>query len=806
MGYFVQELRFALHSLLRSGSFIIVSISTLAITIALMLTAFSVVNHYFLQPSPYPDSERLWIVEQELLIQDKTSQGFQSFPVQLEWYRKQNEFEAMTLVHHTNDLLFNLPGNPKEFSTYTTPEYFELFDVPLLLGSTFNRNGNVNTPEKEVLISEALWEKYFQRSDEVLTKFIRTESGMFSIIGVVSNDFIEPWTLSKGKNSKLWFPIRTGPFGRPVEQQNWDFTYASLRSVGKLKEESNIEAAREELKRISDALRPVWKAKWPTLNDIKPEFEHFDTVEFKDSRKLAVFLLFAALGLIFIAVLNNGCLFTTRAIKRHQELALKAVVGAKKKHLFYSVFAESLLAIMGSTLIALILTWFSLEWFKRITDGYLPMTSTLSMDYRVLIVAVLIMALLAWIFAQVVTKLVDYDSLIDSIKSSGKGNAKQVSSKVLRVLLVGQVSIATVVILSLSLFFAKAADTLFRPLGVNIENMHTVFAFSTNSDLTVPEKIALEKKMVERFEQLDYVDSVSLGTPVLQSNITRNGLRQVDGKLINLFSSKYIGSGYLEQADIALREGRFFSSSALRGEAKEMLVSRSLADHLEPDGQVIGKTYIGLNDEEYQVVGITEDVFNPLFPEEQGKQMWWPNIPNAFQLNFKLNHRQNLNREQIVETLEAVNPSLNIWDQTSLENVYSKAVYYQKLAAIVCIAVSLFTLFLAVIGIYGTMSYATAIRRYELGVRIALGSKPKHVYRLMLNQFLKPMLITVFTLAILGWFGSGVFGEWFDDWLKVDLFTFGLFTLVIVLGTSFSNFLPIYRILKQNPVAAIKSL
>ena len=213
--------------------------------------------------------------------------GFQSYKSIVHWYKSQSSFEKLTPVSPNNLVLTNLPGEPKVIATFASSDYYDIFKVPMILGQSFSPELKFDQASDNVIISEAFWQKYFDKDLQVLGKTLNDGERAYNIIGVVGKSFQPPYMFYSGE-SDLWLNFGSDRrFYNDGEWENpWDNTYKSLKLVGTAKTGISQQNIHQDLGDRIEDIRAEWLEGYETATDFKPLVTPFRTVELGDKGHL----------------------------------------------------------------------------------------------------------------------------------------------------------------------------------------------------------------------------------------------------------------------------------------------------------------------------------------------------------------------------------------------------------------------------------------------------------------------------------------------------------------------------------------
>ncbi|MCP4988924.1 MAG: FtsX-like permease family protein [Colwellia sp.] len=802
------QFNLAFRSLKSAPGFVASVMVTMSLTLATLFVIFSLVNTYFLKPLNVLDEDRLFVIEQEVDTAAGTLSGYQSYKAIIHWYKTQNSFEKLTPVNPNNFILTNLPGEPKVVASFTMPDYFEILKVPMLLGQSFDKGMPLEQVSNSVVISEVFWQKHFDRSPDVIGKTLNDGVRSFNIIGVVAKSFEPPYMFYSGKTD-IWlnFGADQRYFNNGEWDNPWDNTYKSLKLIGIAKQGFSQASIFKDLDEQIEDIRAEWLEGYEASTDFRPLVTPYRIIELGDKGHLSLFLLAGTVGLLLIAIVNVCNLFFSRALAQHKTLALQAVLGAKRRLLFSAILTQTLILMTSSVAVALFLSAWGIKLFKQLAMGKLPLVQSLSIDINLLAVAIGLSFLLAYLFALVTSRLVDYKALKNQLQSSGKGSVNQVSARTVKVLIATQMTFASVLIIFACLALTKTHQTLERPMGSKVDNMYYAGAYinGENGELSITERFDKIQKIKQLLEQLPQVEKVSSGRSPVSLQITKSTLTDMDGKITEFIPQAWVGSQYFEHTGLKILKGRAFSDKALRGEKNEVMVTQSLAYLLDPNADVIGKVYEG-HDPKNEIVGITEDFNHPnYFDQDKGKHIWWPSQPFGYNLIVETKPGFSLNQESLLLALRKEDARFKMWQFISLSEEYDRIIYMDMITLYLSYILAAFTLLLASVGIYGVLSYNLGLRRFEFGIRMALGAKKAKLYKLLVKEAVMPLLIGVIIANLITLIIYNRFYQKLSLWLTFDI-SFALPAILISTSIAiYASIRPMQKIIQARPMKALRN-
>ena len=805
-----SQLRLAWASLMNAPGFVTAVVSTLALTLAALFVVLSLVNSYFLKPLDVFDESRMVVVEQSLTYDDYDAAGFQSYQSMVHWFKNNKSFENAFIIN-ANEMIFkNIAGEPKEDILYVSGEYFELLNTEFILGQPFSSGDTLEQVDDSVVISERFWREHLNSDPDVIGTSLQTLGSIsYTIKAVVSEEFSPSYMIKTGLVD-VWLPMSADRrfFHNDDWQSPWTNTFRNLKLIAVLKPGVTNEQVKTDLKAQIDTIKSEWLDNGG-ITDVNPVVTPYREVELGNNDQLSLMMLAGALGLFIIAVLNVSTLFFSRALAQHKTLVLQAVLGAKRKTLFNSILLQSLILMTISVSIALFLSVWGIRLFKVLAEGRLPLVNSLAVDTSLVLIAIAICIALAYVFSIITARLINYKTLSGQMQSSGKGGVSQVSGRTVRVLIGSQMFVAALLVSFSVMIVSKSLETINRPLGSDTENLYFAQLFQANNNATLPERYEQLKQYQKVLKNSDGIKDVAIGHSPVTPRQNANTLTDVEGKSSIFFPSQWVGPEYFDLVNTKILAGRTFSEQAMRGETNELLVSISVANWLLPDQEytnIIGKSYQGLEDKMFEIVGVTEDFNHPKYYDESfGRHMWWPATPWSYMFTIKMDAGATLNSEKILSLLREANSHLTLWQFKDLQQEYDGLLYMSRLTVVLCSTLALFTLLLAAIGIFGVLSYNLGLRRYEFGIRMALGAKKARLFKLMSKEAIIPVLIGFTVALIIVIAGYFVLQEQLVSWLILDVRLQLMAWFITLIIAMFACFRPLLLLIKAKPMAALRN-
>jgi len=800
-----HDLKNAFHSLSRAKSYVITIVLTLGITLGALVAMFNLNYQLLAAPLPYPNVDRLVVAKSErfdkqILVSDRHA----PYPAWIESYRQgDGQFEQKALLAYTVSIERRMPDSPVLNTISTTPEFFNMVDAPMALGRRFSANENLDSMIPVAIISHNAWVKYFQQDPNVIGKTLNIMEVDFKIIGVLADNFVEPELYQLGWQTDVWLPIDYDDM--PVRfRKNWNNSTNSTFWVGLLQKGTERLAAEQSVSNRMAARFKDETTGQPEFSDASLRFklERFSAVILGAASQKSLLMLAGVLVLLLIATANVMNLILARAANQQRSMAIQVALGAQQKHIFSAVLAEISLLMLGASVLAVFVALVLLELLKITAEGQLPRLQELHINPITIMFSFLVAALLATIFAVIVSRQINYRQLNNLLKTSGKGVGLQISERIRKLLILSQVALTAMLLAASLHILLQSARQFTQPVGYHTSNQYQIiFSIATLwNSTTEEERRAYFARLIDDLRANPKVLAVGATSlsPISYRNPSSDLLRVdgVDEKKISAVQS-YCDGSYFQVAGIPLMAGRYFTDAEVREHAHVMVVNETLARTIQADGQVLGKKVYRQSDEGAQpieIVGVLSDLQLPGMLEP-------PRFFQAFitqnpELVVRVKAGQQLTPTEMNMLAAKVNPQLKVFYIKSSEQIIAQHTMPQKAAAGLTAVLAILALSLAAIGIYGVLSYSVQLRKFELGIRMAIGARPNTILLQILKDNLIPVVIGLL-IALIALIGLWIWAQQTSYILHTNSVGWLLPPVLIISLTIATSLLSVWQIIRK---------
>ena len=811
----LSDVRYGLRILFGNPGFSIVAILTIALGIGANTAIFSVVYAALIRPLPYSQPGRL-ITLTEVRPQEGQAAGANSqswvsaYPDYLDWTRQGKSFQALAGFSGDGFVLHGA-GEPEPiFAAQATVNFFSTLGVRPFLGRDFAVGEDIAAGPKVAILSYGSWIRRFGGDLHILGRSIQLDDKSVSIIGVLPRAF----EFAPRGNAEIWVPLH-------IEKDL--VTRRSLRwmpVIGRLAETSTQGQAQAEMNSITANLAAAYPQENGAIRVVLVPLR--DRIVGQVQPLLLI--LFGAVGFVLlIACANVMSLFLVRTAGRRREFNIRAALGASRGRLISQLLAESLILAAAGGLLGLILAeWGTSLLIAAIPDTLLAFAPFLRDAHTNL--AVLAFLCVAVIFTGIAFGLAPALQISrgqegEALKEETRASAGGVRTRLRGVLVVAEIAFSLVLLIGSGLMVKSLTALLSRDPGFDAKNL---LAFAVNLPPTSypkdPDAIRFDKEFTERLRALPGIAGAASNSVV---PLTGNGASirfVIEGQPVakgheNECNIRDVSNNYFSVMKIPLRAGRLFDDFTDSSTAPQhVIVNEAWAKQYlhgqDPIGKRIKFTY-SPKENYREIVGIVGNTADAGLdsPEEPSLFLPFSQDTNSF-INYVV--RTGSNPESAVgevrASLHAVDPQLVLIQPFTMDQIIaqSPSVFLRRYPSYLIGSFAALALILAMIGLYGLVSYSVSQRTRELGIRIALGAQQKDVMHLVLGEGARLTLLGVIfgLLAALGLtqlMRSLLFGV-----SALDPVTFASVAVVLALVAVVACCIPARRAMRTDPAAALR--
>ena len=823
----LADLKFAFRRLRKSPGFAATILLTLAIGIGANTAVFSVVNSVLLKPLPYPHSEQLVSLRLDAPGTGLSSanDGLRLSPsMYLTFSRHNRSFQSMGVWQVYNSNVTGI-AQPEEVDAVNVSEgILESFDVPPTLGRWFSHADQDPRGAKTVMLSYAYWQRRFGGDRNVIGRSIQVDGQTRTIVGVMPGSF---------HFLDLHFDMLV-PFAfDPAHQILAGF---GLNGIARLQPGVTLAQADADVSRLIG----VWMDSWSNGPGSNPHYYEVWKIapNFRPLKQQVIgnignvlWLVMATVGLVMlIACVNVANLLLVRAESRHQELSIRAALGAGRARIARELLIESvLLGLLGGAL-SVAVAEAGLRLLVALGPTDLPRLSEVSLDAASFAFTFALSVLSGLLFGSI--PALKYARMRSSAMMGGANRTASVGRAQQRsrnLLVVAQVAMALVLLVSAVLMIRtftalRNVDPGFKD-AAHVETMNIFIPEQMALD---PHRVAgMQREITDNLAAIPGVSSVSFAAGVpMDGNDPNWDLIAVEGKLypggdgpLQLYN--YVSPGYFQTLGIHLVAGRDFTWDDLEGVRPMLLVSESFArENWGSAEAAIGKRVKKYDKSPWQqVIGVVEDVHVHGVDEKAPPIIYWPAmfydrftppyLMNGLRFATYAIHTSRAGTtgllNQMQQAVWSVNADLPLAQIGTMQQLYTQSMARTSFTLVMLAIAGSMALALSIIGIYGVISYSVTQRTREIGIRLALGAQ-KVGLRWM---FVRSALLLTAVGAVIGIAAAVALVQMLKTLLfgvsPLDPVSFLAVPLVLAAAAALASYLPARRAAEIDPVEALRA-
>ena len=741
----MNDLKLAFRQLRKSPGFTLVAVLTLALGIGANTAIFSIVNAVLLRPLPYPDADRIMVLNES----SGPAQNYSvALPDYFDWRNGNTVFEHLAATHKESRNLSGIPGrDPERVSCASVSRnFFNIVGLPPEIGRTFAEDEDKVGAPPVVVISDRLWRRVFNADPSVLGRSITLHDQNYTVIGVMPPQVTSP------QDSDVWLSMMRRSNNAVWMQR---FVHPMIYVWGKLKRGVTVDQARTEMRGIAARLEKAY----PDTNGqetavVTPLIENLVG---KYRTNLA--MLLAAVGLVLlIACANLANLFGARGSARMKELAVHAAVGATRGKIIKKLLLESfVIALLGGALGFFLAVWVR-DGLKALSPEGVSRFQQISFDLPVLGFTFLIASLTTVLFGLWPAWQASRADVQLGLKAGSAGSGEPPAARRARDwLVISEIALTLTLLVAAGLVVKSFSRLQSLSLGYEPRGLFTARFELPWQQYNNRDKIDLfAKALLEKVRALPGVQNVAVSSngPLMggwQTGFWREeNPRPQPSDMLNS-DLEVVGGDYFSTLKVPLLRGRTFNERDTKDSPRVIIIDQAMAEQYFPGEDPIGKR-LGVdlgNDEEgwvmSEIVGVVARMRFHAVDEMAPLPLIYCSLGQAQRTGLTLFVRSTMPsailERSIREAVASIDSSLAIFDARAMSDRVRETWGAQRLLSFLFSIFAGLALVLATIGLYGLLAYTTLKRIPEIGIRLALGARPAQIRALILSHAMHLLLI-----------------------------------------------------------------
>jgi predicted permease len=808
MAGLLQDVRFALLRLCRNPGFTIPATAMLAIAICANSTILSWINGTMLHPIPAArdTGSLVSVMRGEWSITPNPPFSYLDYRD----LRERNQCFSGMLAYHHDWLTLTGAGTPERiYVSNVSADFFDVLGIKPVLGRFFlpgeeSRAGGV----PYVVLSYSLWQTRFAGDPSILGKSIELARHPVTVIGIAPAGFINAMP---GVREDAWLPLDPLGTDTRLTRRNADY----LNVLGRLKPGVSRQRATQDLEKIMHQLVAEFPNDYPGVNIITldPMWRSPFGANVYLAATLPILLAIAAVVLLLTCV-NVATLTLVRFTSRRREIAIRQSLGAGRIQLMRPMIIEGLLVSLAGGALALLLTsWTAKRLADLIPASSIPIVLNGAVDQNVALYVLLLALVSSAICGALPAWRASHANAAEVLKDeaanvSGSGHNRYMLSGLVAI----QVALSLALLVSSGLLLRTLRNMNNADPGFKQDLVLTASVGLQIAGYPPSEENAIQHKILDRVTALPGVRVAALTDWLPLSLNGRSADVYPEGYVPRLHESHEVRRadvtpGFFQAMGIPIVAGRDFTHDDNETSPHVVIVDQTAAADYWPGANPIGRR-LSIWGDLFTVIGVAKNTKHQFMNERLEPMVYLSFFPNAEETTILVwtNGEPTAYAPALEDAIHQVNGQLAVFDVRSLRETTQISSTFAVMESMFAGIFSIVALILAAAGVYGVVAYRTEMRTHEMGIRMALGASHACVLRLVFVQGLRLTLIGIALGLALSVGLTRVIAGLLYGVSANDPFTVVGAVVLLAVMSLLACFVPAYRAMRLDPVAAIREL
>jgi putative ABC transport system permease protein len=793
----LRDLHQSFRTLRKKPGFTAIAVLTLALGIGATTAIFSILYAVVLRPLPFDHPEQLVM----LWRKDKNfNTGSVSGPEFLDWSKQSNVFSALAAGAIYDPALTATGGAEHLYGIRVTSDFFNLLGINVAKGRTFLPGEDQLGKNHVAVVGKGFWTWGPGADLANLGKTLTLDGDKFTIVGIMPDKFRFPqiWGIT---DPEIYAPM-------PIEQLQKDRANQRMWVIGRLKAGVTPAQAQAQMSTIAHRLA----AQYPEIEAGTDIFVQPLHEEVEHSTRPVLIILLGAVGfLLLIACANVANMLLAQTAGRHREIAIRLAVGAGRWRVIRQLLTESvLLGLMGGLAGILVSIWLKNSLVAFSPQGAIPQTNPIAINLSVLAFAATISVISGIVFGVAPAIQATNANVDQALKEGSRSAGGGVRARRLRDGLVScEVALALVLLVGGGLLIRSLMAILRTDPGFNPRNVLTMqLTLAESKYPQTDQRAAFYQHTLERVQSLPGIESAAFymccdgqrvtpeGEPVTGSAMTEPPLAIQLTATADLF----------QVLQVPLLRGRGFAPSDYRGEPKIAIINTTMARHLWPGQDPIRLRFTAASTppKSFEVVGVVGDIRWWSTDDDPWPQFYVPKIEKWMNFLVRTSSNPAASIKAIRAEVAQIDPGVPVFEIQTMEESRDADSAQLRGIAIVLTAFALIAALLAAVGIYAVISYSVSQRNHEIGVRLALGARHADVFRQVVGQGMRPVLIGIVVGSAAALLLARLIASMLYGVRPSDPRTLVTVALLLAAVAAAASFVPARRATRVDPMIALR--
>jgi predicted permease len=801
----IQDVRYGLRQLRRSPGFNAVAVITLALGIAATTAIFSIVDAVLMHGTPYQDPGQLVEISKESPQKEQELVPGGDFN---DWQDQAKVFQSMAAYQRFAFRTLTGSGDPDEvWVAPVSTNFFDLLGVPAGIGRTFAA-GETGT----LILSQEYWRSHFASDRAIVGTKLALDGQPYTVIGVAPEGVELP-----DPNTQMWVPLILSAADKADHEQE------SLGVMARMKPRVSLKQAQAAMDLVAGRLAlqyPKTNAGWTA--PVTPFKAHKLGGVFRTS---IVALLGAVAFVLLIVCANVAGMLLARGSTRATEMGIRAALGARRWRLIRQLLVESLVLAGAASLAGIVLAWRGLKLIVKLVPDHARLDTRavhrIGMNVPVLAFAIGVTLLIGIAVGLLPALRVSSLKLTESLKGRGSSGATSArGSRLQSALVASEMALAVVLLVGAGLTIRSFQRLEEAPTGFVPDHILTVrvpllrYKYAPGVEST-----RFYQEVLQRIRALPGVTSVGMANNLPFTGFHTSLVLPLPenspggpGRTIGVMG-RSVSPGYFRAMGIPVEEGREFTAADNEPGARCVrIINRTMARSYWSGEDPVGKQLPGACPKNVPalIVGVVADSKQNTVDSQAEPELYEPYAQHASFATFLITFVIRTHTDPIglagpvrraIWDVDRDQPAI---EMRTMDGVIADSLWQQHFSASVLGTLAVIALALAAVGVFGALSYSVSRRRYEIGLRVALGATRADILRMFLGEGLVLTVIglaggVVGALALTRVLSSLLYGV-----KPTDPATFGAVGVLLALVALLACYVPARRAAKVEPMVALR--
>jgi len=810
MSTFIQDIRYGFRMLRKSPAFTLVALLALALGIGANTALFSVVYGVLLKPLPYAQGKDLVVLRQDFPRTNAVDVGFSIKEIQD--YRDQAKSLAQIEQYHQMSFTLLDGQEPIEVRAgVVSAHFFDLLGIKPYLGRFFTSADDTKNAEAVLVLSYDYWKSRYGGDKSVVGRKVRMNDKVHTVIGVL------PPVPQYPRQNDVYMPTMACPFSSSPHAIA-DRTARAMRAFGRLKPGATVQGGNNEVALIAARMQQQYPGDYPASRGLSARMDGLQDQLTQRARPMLLVLLGTAGLVLLIACANVANLALARVMRREQEMAVRAALGANRGRLVRQLLTESTLLSLAGGALGLLLASFCVEMLVQFVGRFTTRAAEVRISPEVLFFTLAVSVLTGLIFGSI-PAFSQRLNLVNSLKEGTSASTLKSTRHQLRnLLVVGQVALSFMLLIGAGLMARSFIKLQQVNAGYNPTNVLTAnIPFNFSKYQGDKELVGFIDRVTNKLENTPGILGVGInsGAPLaagqhpFNQNFIIEGRQQSARDALPVADVNYISPACFKLLGIPLISGRFFSPHDNADSPRVVIISQSLARHYFPNEDPLDKRVSGDNGEHWiKVVGVVGDVKYYGLDRDALDTAYVPTAQEpmmASSLVIKTAGDPMNYAEQVRASVYSVDPEQPVSDIKTLVEIRGDALAQSRLTTLLLGLFAALALAIAATGLSGVVALMVSQRTREIGIRMALGAQSTEVLRMVLLQGMRIISIGLVAGIAAALVFSRVMRALLFSTPVNDPLTFVAVATTFLLVGFVASYVPARRVTKVDPLIALRS-